>query len=175
MDLSSTCFPYGYIRIRIRVVRNGFPGANIGEASHSEYDKSLATKWSYESAYRWNEYGYGRPQPTPNTDTKTWNYENTDDDGVLNVKVSLPEDNGGYTYSYYVVVGGEYVNGARAPWGGEGSHNISKSGKTGIARAVATETYHYLNGGTQEKTRTKSMQYSVYDKATSFTFSKSDF
>lgn len=174
MDLSSTSFPYGYIKIRIRVVSNDFPGPNISYGPQPEYDKNLATEWSYKILTKWNEYGFRRPQPTPNTSTNTWNDE-ADDDGVLNVKVWLPEDNDPYTYSYYVVVGGEYVNGAIAPWGREGSHNISKQRKSGIARAVAIETFHYLNGGTQEKTRTKTMQYSAQDKTASFTFSKSDF
>ncbi len=174
IDLSSTYFPYGYIKIRIRVVSNNFPGPNIGTASHPEYDKSLASRW-YDYNERWNEYGINRPQPTPNNLASTWKDEKIDDDGVLNVKVSLPEDNGGYTYSYYVTVGGLYVNGAKAPWGPEGSHNISKPGSSGIARAVATQTYYNLNGAMQQITRTKMMQYSASDKTVSFTFSKTDF
>jgi len=175
IDLSSTLFPYGSIKIRIRVVSDDFPGENIGDESYPEYDKSLATEWSYELFDRWNEYGYKRPQPTPNTLTETWNDEKTDDDGVLNVKVNLPENNTSYTYSYYIAAGREYIEGTIAPWGREGSNNISKPTKSGVVRAIATQTFHNVNGGTEEKTVTKTMQYSVYDREFIFTFVQTDF
>ncbi|WP_333866799.1 hypothetical protein [Sphingobacterium sp.] len=174
MDLSSTIFPYGNVSIRIRVVSNDFPGPNIGTASQPKYDKSLATQW-VEYGPRWNEYGYGRPQPTPNIITNTWNDETTNDPGVLNIKVSLPENEGDYSYSYYITVGSIYVYGGKAPWGPEGSHNISKPQKSGIVRAVATQNFTNLNGAVQEKTQTKMMQYSASDKTASFTFVKNDF
>jgi len=87
----------------------------------------------------------------------------------------VPEDNGAYTYSYYINAAAQYIKGAKAPWGGEGSHNVSKPAKSGVIRAVATQTFHYLNGGTEEKTSTKTIQYSVYDKEVTFTFGINDF
>ena len=82
---------------------------------------------------------------------------------------------GDYSYSYYITIGSIYVYGGKAPWGPEGSHNISKPQKSGIVRAVATQTFTNLNGAVQEKTQTKMMQYSASDKTASFTFVKNDF
>jgi hypothetical protein len=172
IDLNSVFFPNNQeINIRFRVVSNNFPGPNIGTASNPKYDKSLASQWSYNERLRYNYYGFNLPQPIPDTAKKTWNNE-SNDDGILNVKVFIPIDTNSFTYSYYISAGSQYINGEKAPWGGEGSYNISKELKSGIVRVVVTEE----NKSTQEKrTVTKTYLYLNYDTKATFAFQKTDF